>query len=150
MTGLQYRVRYRGINSVGAGDWSDPTTIIASTVPGRPLTPVVTSADNTQITLSFTAVTDNGGSSILRNELYYSDSGVSLNTFGNDTAYDGTSMTYSFSASLTTGHTYGFQIRAVNNRGASDFSGVVYADAERHLQLPLLLLLIWAIPTKLI
>ena len=131
MRGLQYRVRYRGINSVGAGDWSDPTTITASTVPGRPLTPVVTSTDNTQITLTFTAVTDNGGSSILRYELYYSDSGVSLSTFGNYTAYDGTSMTYSFSASLTTGYTYRFQIRAVNNRGASDFSGVAYAAAGR-------------------
>ena len=131
MRGLQYRVRYRGINTVGAGDWSDPTTITASTVPGRPLTPVEISSDNTQITLTFTAETDNGGSSILRYELYYSDSGVSLSTFGNDTAYDGTSMTYSFSASLTTGYTYRFQIRAVNNRGASDFSGVVYAAAGR-------------------
>ena len=103
MRGLQYRVGYRGINTVGVGDWSDPTTITASTVPRRPLTPVEISSDNTQITLTFTAVTDNGGSSILRYELYYSDSGVSLSTFENDATYDGTSMTYSFSTSLTTG-----------------------------------------------
>lgn len=129
--GLQYRVRYRGINSVGAGAWSDAVTITASTVPGKPQIPVVSSVDNTQITLTFTAVTDNGGSAVTAYELYYSDSGVSLSTFTIDTSYDGTSMTYVFSSAINAGRTYGFQIRAKNSRGYSDFSGIVYAAAGR-------------------
>lgn len=129
--GLAYRVRYRGINQVGEGAWSDSVTIIASTVPARPDAPQIGSADNTQITLLLTPNSDSGGEAILRYELFYSDSGVSLTTFSQDTSYDGSSMTYSFSSSITAGHTYGFKFRAVNGRGDSEFSEIVYAAAGR-------------------
>lgn len=129
--GKTYRVRYRGINSVGEGVWSDPVEVTASTVPGQPATPIVTSADNTVISLTFTAVTDNGGEDPISYELYYADSAVSLSTFTQDSNYDGTSLTYDFSVPLTTGNTYGFKIRAINSRGSSEFSEVVYAAAGR-------------------
>jgi titin len=134
--GKTYRVRYRGINSVGEGEWSDPVEIIASTTPSRPETPIIASASNTSIDLVFTPITDNGGEDLTAYELFFSDSGVSLSTFSNDSSYDGSSMTYSFT-SVTIGNIFGFKIRAVNSRGESDFSDIVYAAAGNAPDTPL-------------
>ena len=37
--GLVYRVRYRAVNSIGPGDWSDVSYIPAATVPVAPTQP---------------------------------------------------------------------------------------------------------------
>lgn len=134
--GRTYRVRYRGINSVGEGIWSDAVNIIASTIPGKPETPQITLALNTGIALAFTAVIENGGQDLIGYELYFSNSSTSLSTFTQDINYDGLSMAYSFSTGIVVGNTYGFRIRAVNGRGPSDFSDIVYAAAGRKPNTP--------------
>ncbi len=71
--GLVYRVRYRAVNSIGPGPWSDVSYIPAATVPLAPPQPQVISVDNTQVTLSLSETTDNGGSSIMYYELYINE-----------------------------------------------------------------------------
>ena len=129
--GKTFRVRYRGINSVGEGVFSDPVEVIASTSPGRPEVPIVTATSNTAIDLTFTPVTDNGGQDLIGYELYFSNSSVSLSTFNIDSNYLGSSMTYSFTSGIVVGNTYGFKILARNGRGPSDYSDIVYAAAGR-------------------
>lgn len=129
--GRTYRVRYRGINSVGEGEWSIAVEVIASTTPGKPDIPIITSALDTAIGLAFTPVTNNGGQDLIGYELYFSNSTISLSTFTQDTNYDGSSMAYSFSIGIVAGNTYGFKIRAVNGRGPSDFSYIIYAASGK-------------------
>ena len=45
--GLTYRVRYRAINAIGEGEWSDVAYIRAATLPHSPPSPGVTSHDAT-------------------------------------------------------------------------------------------------------
>ena len=133
--GVTYRVRFRGVNVVGEGEWSDSTSVLSSTVPGRPEALVITAFSNTGITLGITQVTDNGGDTITRYELYYSSSNVSLAKFNNDTNFDWSTWSYAFNT-VTSGLIYGFKIRAVNNKGYSRSSDVVYAAAGRAPETP--------------
>jgi hypothetical protein len=127
--GLTYRVRYRGVNAVGPGEWSDPIEVVASTTPAKPDAPIVTSVDADHVTLSFSPVSDNGGEVITAYELYVSNSSISITSFSVDATYDGSSMAYNFTT-VTGGVTYGFKLRARNtNRGWSEFSEVTYAAA---------------------
>jgi len=72
--GLTYGVRYRGINSVGEGEWSDPIYVIASTTPARPEQPVITSASETEIVLRLIPVSNDGGEPITAYKLMVADS----------------------------------------------------------------------------
>lgn len=127
--GLTYRVRYRGINAVGSGIWSDAIEVVASTAPAKPDAPIVTSVGSDHVTLSFSPVSDDGGEDITAYQLYASNSSNSITSFAEDTSYDGISMTYNFTT-VTAGVTYGFKLRARNtNRGWSEFSEVTYAAA---------------------
>lgn len=49
--GLTYRVRYRAINVIGEGPWSDIAYIRAALLPEAPASPVVTYFDATRIDL---------------------------------------------------------------------------------------------------
>ena len=133
--GVTYRVRFRGINTVGKGEWSDPTSVLSSTVPGRPNALIISAFSNTGITLGITPITDDGGETITRYELFYSSSAVSLATFNNDTSFDWSTSSYAFNT-VTTGLIYGFKIRAVNSKGDGSFSDVVYAAAGRAPETP--------------
>lgn len=62
--GAEYAFRYRGINQVGAGDWSDLVIVRAASVPAAPPKPVYLSSTSTSITLQLYETADNGGSKI--------------------------------------------------------------------------------------
>jgi hypothetical protein len=52
--GRQYRLRYRAINLIGNGPWSDLAYVVASTFPKVPPKPLYTYVDNTKLDLLFT------------------------------------------------------------------------------------------------
>ena len=52
--GRQYRLRYRAINLIGNGPWSDLAYVVASTFPKAPPKPLYTYVDNTKLDLLFT------------------------------------------------------------------------------------------------
>lgn len=45
--GLMYRIRYRAINQIGYGEWSDIAFERAANVPTAPPAPILTSVDET-------------------------------------------------------------------------------------------------------
>lgn len=62
--GEEYVFRYRGINQVGAGEWSDLVIVKAATIPSHPPQPEYVSSTSTTITLQLFETSDNGGSKI--------------------------------------------------------------------------------------
>lgn len=68
--GQDYAFRYRAINAVGSGPWSDIATLEAATVPLAPAKPEYISSTPTSITLSFSETQDNGGSKITEYKLF--------------------------------------------------------------------------------
>jgi hypothetical protein len=108
--GTTYNVVIRAINSVGNGDPSNTVSGIPSTVPSAPTITSVTSG-NTQLTVNFTAPTNDGGSSITDYE-YSTDNGVSFTSAGVTTS----PITIT---GLTNGTTYNVVIRAINSVGNS-------------------------------
>jgi len=59
-----YVFRYRGINAVGAGDWSDYVVVRAATVPNPPPRPYYIESTSTSITLGLQETTQNNGGKI--------------------------------------------------------------------------------------
>lgn len=61
-SGEDYTFRYRAMNIVGQGPWSEIVTIKAAGVPFPPPTPVLVSSTDGTITIGFNhSVIDNGG-----------------------------------------------------------------------------------------
>ena len=89
--GKTYAFRYRAINAVGAGGWSDVTEINAATIPAAPPKPTYVSSTSTTITLSFGLSADNGGSKIIRYYIYRDLGDLSSSISTEVTAYDGAS-----------------------------------------------------------
>ena len=61
VSGLTYRVRFRAINEIGEGPWSDVAFVRAATLPLAPPSPIVTAFDATTISLSLSRTPDDGG-----------------------------------------------------------------------------------------
>lgn len=64
VTGENYAFRYRAINAVGAGPWSDTAILKAATVPSSPGQPYFISCNSTSVTIGLKETTDNGGSKV--------------------------------------------------------------------------------------
>lgn len=104
-SGLTYRVRFRAINEIGEGPWSDTAFVRAVVLPSAPPSPVVTFFDQTRIDLTLLRTPNDGdsaGGTAMRYNLYANE-GVDGSTFHNVTAYDGTSLTYTVSAGAPIG-----------------------------------------------
>lgn len=86
--GQTYTFRYRAINKVGAGEWSDITQIVAASVPAAPPQPTYDSSTDTTITINLTPTTDNGGSKILEHRLYRDDGDLSTDITFHLSLYD--------------------------------------------------------------
>jgi PGF-pre-PGF domain-containing protein len=99
---------------------------VSAAVPGAP-TGLSTTAGNTQVALSWSAPSSDGGASIIDYIIEYSaDGGSSWATFS-----DGTSTTTSATVlSLTNGTTYTFRVKAVNGTGAGSTSGTATATPK--------------------
>lgn len=94
--GLVYRVRYRAVNEIGIGTWSDIAYVRGVTLPLPPRSPEVTSFDDTKIDLSFSKTDDDGdsvGGAAFRYNLYCNE-GSEGSAFHQIVAYDGTTLTF--------------------------------------------------------
>jgi hypothetical protein len=129
--GLTYRVRYRAINAIGEGEWSDVAYIRAATLPLPPPSPIVTSHDATQITLELSQTSNDGGS-IGGSAFWYNlhvNEGEDDSEFHKITAYDGSALTYTALVGdaigtagvvFEEGKTYTFKLTAENEVGDSE------------------------------
>lgn len=129
--GLTYRVRYRAINVIGEGPWSDIAYIRAAVLPYAPDSPVVTYFDATQIDLDLSVTQNDGGTyggAVFFYNLYVNE-GAEGTDFHKLTAYDGTSLTYSAAVGdaigsggvvFTAGLVYTFKLTAENEVGESE------------------------------
>jgi hypothetical protein len=70
--GLYYRLKYRAINSVGWGPFSDVLEVLAAEVPEAPPTPELASSTDVQMTLNFYESQNDGGARISAYELWVS------------------------------------------------------------------------------
>lgn len=71
--GTTYLFRYRVMNDFGWSDFSPVTAIAAASVPSSPPKPVVVSVSSTQVQLSFSQPSFDGGSPLSKYELYVND-----------------------------------------------------------------------------
>ena len=62
--GEDYAFRYRGINEIGPGPWSEIGVIKAATIPFPPEEPYYIGSTSTTITLGLLETNDNGGGKI--------------------------------------------------------------------------------------
>ena len=106
-SGQIYEFRVRAVNDVGPGAESAPVSIAPATVPSAPLN-LEGVRGNAEVTLSWDAPDDDGGSAIERYE-YKVDSGGWVST-------GGTTNTYTVTG-LASGQIYEFRVRAVNDVG---------------------------------
>ena len=97
----------RAVNDAGDGAESAPVSIAPATVPSAPRN-LEGVRGNAEVTLSWDAPDDDGGSAIEDYE-YKVDSGGWVSTGGTTTTYTVTG--------LTNGDTYEFRVRAVNDVG---------------------------------
>jgi len=131
VSGLTYRVRFRAINEIGEGPWSNVAFVRAATLPLAPPSPIVTAFDATTISLSLSRTPDDGGTgggTAMRYNLHANE-GQDGSTFHNITAYDGSALTYTITAGaaigasgqvFTTGKVYQFKLTAENEVGDSE------------------------------
>ncbi len=126
MRGLIVRARYRARNAVGWSSYSPISYTRAASRPRAPTAPPrVAGATSTSISLVLTRSEDNGGSPIVRHELWIDDG--ALGAYRQVTSYDGSSLEFTILLSLEQyllpGLVYRVRFLAVNDVGASDFSG---------------------------
>jgi large repetitive protein len=117
--GTSYVFRVAAVNSVGTGAYSsNSSAVIPRTTPGAP-TSVAGTYGDTQVSLTWTAPSSNGGDSVSDYRIQYSsNSGTTWTTFA-----DGTSTATSETVTgLTNGTSYIFRIAAANNVGFGSYS----------------------------
>jgi predicted phage tail protein len=126
-TGTTYIYRISAINSVGT---SNPSTEAVATPtktssppknipPNPPTNLTATTYSGTQINLSWNPPASNGGPPVIGYKIQYSlDSGSFTNLISNS----GTAATGYSHTGLSTGHTYTYEVFAINSVGASNSS----------------------------
>ena len=122
--GQQYAFRVRAVNSAGAGEPSTSMTGIPEAQPPSMPLGLTSMPGDGQVTLSWTAPADDGGSAVLRYEYNYSGSWMPATV-------DTTAATITTTVTgLTNGQSYTFQVRAVNAAGAGDSASVMARPAS--------------------
>ncbi len=114
--GTEYVAQVRAGNSAGAGDWSELSDgAIPITVPTKPNN-FTLAADDMQITATWAAPTDTGGSAITRYERQYREVGARAWENPVSIAADANPLE-SIITSLTNGTEYEVRVYAVNEQG---------------------------------
>ncbi len=127
MAGTTYNYRVAAINEVGSSEASETAmATTAAVAPGMPTGLTATAMSQSQIDLSWTAPSEDGGSDITGYEFEYSTDGGS--TWSDPAATD--SMTTHSHAGLTAGTTYNYRVAAINEVGSSAPSVVAMATTE--------------------
>ncbi|CAE7888948.1 Ttn [Symbiodinium necroappetens] len=73
MTGSTYHFQVSAVNNAGESPRSDTATMLAAGLPGKPTAVTFTHDSRTQTVVSWTAPSDDGGSPIIRYEVWYRD-----------------------------------------------------------------------------
>ena len=117
--GTEYAFEVRAVNDVGEGD-AAAVTATPATVPVAPQNVSATPADG-QVTLTWEAPADDGGSAVTGYEYRHAQGG----TVPAQTAWQsaGTDLTVTI-GSLANGTEYAFEVRAVNDAGEGDAAAV--------------------------
>ncbi|MCU0798182.1 MAG: fibronectin type III domain-containing protein [Candidatus Thermoplasmatota archaeon] len=115
-----YYYAVSSLNSLGEGRPSEVQSIILSTVPGVPLNLSVVAGNGCAI-ISFMPPTDDGGSHIVRFEVFR----MMKNDQWNQVALLGVGTFYWTDGNVTEGQTYIYKVRALNERGVGPFSSTV-------------------------
>jgi titin len=115
--GILHQFKVRAVNSVGVGAESNSVAATPRTTPGSPTALVATTADS-QVSLSFTAPTTDGGASITNYE-YQVDAGAWV------TPSPAVAVSPLVMNGMTNGSTYNIKIRAVNAAGSGPESEAV-------------------------
>ena len=123
--GREYRVKFRVRNSKGFSEFSDEVFVLIADVPSKPIHPVkLVSASETQIVVNFEGCTDSNGSPIENYQLFYKTD-VTADYALIRTIAEGASREATLTVSgdgLQAGQTIFLRYKAVNVRGASEFS----------------------------
>lgn len=100
MRGRTYRLRYRALNGVGWGPYSDVGTALAAQVPLRPAAPTLAAPPaGTSLTLGFKESEDDGGTPITSYQLWRSSNyQAATPTFTVVSGYAGSAMGYTLTA----------------------------------------------------
>ena len=134
-----YMYRVSAINSVGTGSPSNTATATTSsgtvaTAPQPPTGLTATVASSSEIDLSWTAPSDNGGAAITGYMIERSqDSGSTWSTLSSNTG--SASTTYS-DTGLTPSTSYAYRVSAINSAGTSSPSDVASATTGVSLSAP--------------
>ncbi len=116
--GTEYEVQVRAVNAQGNSEWSGSATETPDITPNAPAVPTLT-VGNTQLTATWSAPTDTGGSAITRYELQYRKGSSGAWTLISSGIGTRTNHTIT---GLTNGDSYEVQVRAVNAQGTSPWS----------------------------
>ena len=121
--------RVSAINSEGTGPASDSdsATTDAATKPGKPTGLTATADGQTEIDLTWTAPSDDGGADISGYRIEVSTNGTSWSDLVADT--DSTSTSYSHTG-LTAGNTRHYRVSAINSAGTGTASDSDSATTE--------------------
>jgi hypothetical protein len=92
--GNDYAFRYRAINLVGAGPWSDTVVFKAATIPAPPGKPYYISSTATTVKLGLVPTDDNGGSKIREYRLYRDNGDLTSDITTQITDYDGFALEF--------------------------------------------------------
>lgn len=118
--GTTYYIRYRAVNAIGGGAWSDTVSVTTYDVPSAPGTPTLGTETTTGVPLSWSVPTDNGGLAITGYQVQRAtNSGFTTGLATSDIT--GTSATI---GPLSSGTNYWFRVRAKNDAGYGAYSGV--------------------------
>ena len=132
LTGLtadtQYDMQVRLVNSAGDGPWSATFTgATTDTTPDAPTGLTATANGQTQIDLSWTAPSEDGGSTIAGYRIEVSEDGSSWGDLVGDTRSTTTSYSHT---GLTPGITRHYRVSAITSAGAGDASNVANAATD--------------------
>jgi hypothetical protein len=126
-----YSYQIRAENGVGEGDWSDVlnATPTASAIPSAPLN-LQAAAGDSQITLSWNAPSDNGGSPITNYKLYRGDTSGSA-----ELLLELQNVTIYTDSGLTNDQTYYYKISAVSGVGEGTHSNEASATPSADINI---------------
>lgn len=142
-----YAFRYRGINAIGAGPWSNISKLDAATVPIPPPKPFYISSTDTTITIGLLGTKDNGGSRILKYKIFRDAGNLSSPVNIEETTYDGFGSTFTITG-LTPGVNYRFRYFANNKFGDSAPSLTLTIASSYLPEPPTDIIINWARSTK--
>lgn len=140
--GEPYYFRYRAINAIGPGPWSELGQITAASVPVAPAKPTYFSSTDTTITLVFEHSTDNGGGKIEKHILFRDGGDLSTPVETEVTDYNGVDKQYTVTG-LSPGVKYRFNYAAHNFLGDSPKSLTLTASSSSLPDPPIDIVIDW-------